>query len=101
VLRCRILYSHVSSLFYHLLEIHAHYFEDGNVQLQSMREFPSLQISYGSDAEFSTVVQAHIKVFLSPLVSNQIRCDILVASSVIAKRSIQTTSYLFHVTHLL
>jgi hypothetical protein len=70
------------------------------VQLQSTREFPSMQISYGSDAEFSTVVQAHIKVFLSPFVSNQIRCDMLVASSVIAKRNVHTTAFLFHVERI-
>ena len=33
------------------------------MQLQSMREFPSLQITYSSDADLSTAVQAHIKVF--------------------------------------
>lgn len=43
------------------LKIHAHYFEDGNVQLQSSRSFPASSVSGGSEAEVAAAVEKVIK----------------------------------------
>ena len=58
--------SSLKSLCYnfHTSKIHAHYFEDGNVQLQSARGFPDTEIKYSTDAGLTTAIIAHIKVSL-------------------------------------
>ena len=48
--------------FFYTFQIHAHYFEDGNVQLQSSREFPATEISFTNNSEFTEAVILHIKV---------------------------------------
>jgi F-actin capping protein alpha subunit len=47
---------------FHICKIHAHYFEDGNVQLQSARAFPAKEIQYSTDAGLTTAIISHIKV---------------------------------------
>jgi capping protein alpha len=43
------------------ITLHAHYFEDGNVQLQTSKPCPEVSIAFGSDEEFVNVVLAYIE----------------------------------------
>mmetsp|Transcript_34180 Transcript_34180/g.74529 ORF Transcript_34180/g.74529 Transcript_34180/m.74529 type:complete len:287 (-) Transcript_34180:152-1012(-) len=42
------------------MKVHAHYFEDGNVQLQTSKPIPATTIPYSSEAEFAEQVIARI-----------------------------------------
>lgn len=44
------------------IKIHAHYFEDGNVQLQSSKTFPITAIEYSNEKELGEKIIVHIKV---------------------------------------
>lgn len=43
------------------IKVHAHYFEDGNVQLQTTKEVPSVAIPYTDVSELATQVVTHIE----------------------------------------
>jgi len=44
------------------IKLHAHYFEDGNIQLQTTKAIPSVSLSFtASEADFATIVSDHIK----------------------------------------
>lgn len=43
------------------IKVHAHYFEDGNVQMQSSKEIPNTDISFTDSANLSSLLVAHIK----------------------------------------
>lgn len=49
------------------IKIHAHYFEDGNIQLQTTKTVPSTTVSFSSDAEFAKVIVDNIKTIESAL----------------------------------
>ncbi|CAE7710555.1 Capza1, partial [Symbiodinium microadriaticum] len=42
------------------IKVHAHYFEDGNVQLQTTKAIASTTIPFSSEAEFTEQIVAHI-----------------------------------------
>lgn len=44
------------------MQVHAHYFEDGNVQLQTSKEIPEIVIPFTGAVELATQVVAHIEV---------------------------------------
>ena len=43
-------------------QVHAHYFEDGNVQLQTTKTIPSHSFPFSSEGEFADQIVAHINV---------------------------------------
>ena len=45
------------------IKIHAHYFEDGNVQLQTSKSFPEATISGASEAEIASGIVKRIREF--------------------------------------
>ena len=45
------------------IKIHAHYFEDGNVQLQTSKASPANTIPSGSEAELASGIEKHIREF--------------------------------------
>jgi len=49
------------------VKIHAHYFEDGNIQLQTAKTIPAASLSFSSEADFAKVVTDHIKASESAL----------------------------------
>ena len=51
------------------IKVHAHYFEDGNVQLQTNKPVAAAQIAVGGEKEFAEAVVAHIKAAESTLQS--------------------------------
>jgi hypothetical protein len=44
------------------IKIHVHYFEDGNLQMQTNKAFPSVNIIYNSDNTLFDKVASHIQV---------------------------------------
>jgi capping protein (actin filament) muscle Z-line, alpha len=44
------------------MKVHAHYFEDGNVQLQTTKVMPATTVPFSSEAEFATQMIARINV---------------------------------------
>mmetsp|Transcript_9104 Transcript_9104/g.13703 ORF Transcript_9104/g.13703 Transcript_9104/m.13703 type:complete len:287 (-) Transcript_9104:116-976(-) len=42
------------------IKVHAHYFEDGNVQLQTTKQAPSTSFTYSSEGEFASQIVSHI-----------------------------------------
>lgn len=44
------------------IKVHAHYFEDGNVQLQTTKVIPATVLPYSSEAEFASQIIARINV---------------------------------------
>lgn len=49
------------------IKVHAHYFEDGNVQLQSAKSVPSTEIGVGSEKDVAEAVATHIRTAESAL----------------------------------
>ena len=45
------------------MKVHAHYFEDGNVQLQTSKSFPETAISGVSEADMASGIEKHIREF--------------------------------------
>ncbi|CAM9204642.1 unnamed protein product [Ectocarpus fasciculatus] len=43
------------------IKVHAHYFEDGNVQMQSTKAIPKKDISFTDSANLASLLTAHIK----------------------------------------
>lgn len=43
------------------ITLHAHYFEDGNVQLQTSKPCPEASISFGSEAEFANAILGYVE----------------------------------------
>ena len=50
-----------SDLFLNLWQVHAHYFEDGNVQMQSTKPIAKSDHSFSDSASLATLLAAHIK----------------------------------------
>ena len=49
------------------IKVHAHYFEDGNVQLQTAKPVPPAEIAVGSEKDMAEAIVKHIKASESAL----------------------------------
>lgn len=49
-----------------LAQVHVHYFEDGNLQLQTSKSVPAKSLSFDSETELGQKVVKHIEVSLFP-----------------------------------
>jgi capping protein alpha len=51
-------------LIFRIFQVHAHYFEDGNVQLQTTKDIAEIVLPYADVSELATQVVGHIEVIL-------------------------------------
>lgn len=54
-------YKYISRTHAHALQVHAHYFEDGNVQLQTSKQISPVSLSFSSEADLAAKVVALIQ----------------------------------------